>query len=126
MRYGMQRSVKLYHSISEVASLVGVEQHILRYWEQEFRQLKPKKNRAGKRIYRDGDIEWVKCIQYLLHEAKYTAEGARLVLNEINTPDLQSLKTSLSEASSQPSTGQLEEKERLLSELQAVYNLLQS
>jgi hypothetical protein len=47
---------KLYYSISEVAEITGLEAHVLRYWETEFEQLRPKKNRAGNRVYTDRDI----------------------------------------------------------------------
>ena len=71
---------KLYYSISEVADMFGVEPHVLRYWESEFKQLGPKKNRAGRRIYRKSDIATLKRIHFLLKDKKYTIEGARQVL----------------------------------------------
>ncbi|MDX1530299.1 MAG: MerR family transcriptional regulator [Rhodothermales bacterium] len=71
---------KLYYSISEVAEMTGLEPHVLRYWETEFEELQPKKNRAGNRVYTDRDIEMVRRIQHLLREDKYTLEGARQVL----------------------------------------------
>ncbi len=71
---------KLYHSISEVAALADLEAHVLRYWETEFEELAPKKNRAGNRVYVERDIEVVMRIRTLLREDKYTIEGARQVL----------------------------------------------
>ncbi len=71
---------KLYHSISEVAALAELEPHVLRYWETEFEQLHPKKNRAGNRVYTDRDIEMVMRIRHLLRDDKFTIEGARQVL----------------------------------------------
>ena len=71
---------KLYYSISEVATMLDVEPHVLRYWESEFRHLSPKKNRAGRRIYRKSDIRTLQRIHFLLKERKYTIEGARQVL----------------------------------------------
>ena len=68
---------KLYYSIGEVSDLVGQEPHVLRYWEQEFEVLSPRKNRAGRRVYTDKDVEVVKQIRYLLKEEKYTIAGAR-------------------------------------------------
>ncbi len=73
---------KLYYSISEVSRLTGVEQYTLRYWESEFPQLKPSKNRAGNRIYTFQDIELILKIKELLKEKKYTFEGARKILEE--------------------------------------------
>lgn len=71
---------KLYHSISEVAELSELEPHVLRYWETEFEQLQPKKNRAGNRVYTERDIAAVMRIRHLLRDDKYTLEGARQVL----------------------------------------------
>jgi len=71
---------KIYYSISEVAEMVGEEAYVLRFWEKEFSQIKPKKNRAGNRIYQQGDIERVMQIKRLLHEDGYTIEGARSLL----------------------------------------------
>lgn len=68
---------KLYYSISEVGELLDLEPHVLRYWEGEFEQLKPRKNRAGRRAYTDDDIAVARRIQYLLKESKYTIDGAR-------------------------------------------------
>ena len=67
---------KLYYSISEVAKQTGVKPHVLRYWEQEFPSLKPKKNRAGNRVYRSKEIQVVLLVKQLLYEEKYTIEGA--------------------------------------------------
>ena len=72
---------KLYYSISEVASMLGVETHVLRYWETEFRQLRPRKNKAGRRTYKQADIDLLFAIRRLLKEDKYTIEGARQVLD---------------------------------------------
>jgi DNA-binding transcriptional MerR regulator len=71
---------KLYHSISEVAELADLEPHVLRYWESEFEELQPKKNRAGNRVYTERDIASVLRIKHLLRDEKYTLEGARQVL----------------------------------------------
>jgi DNA-binding transcriptional MerR regulator len=71
---------KLYYSIREVSEMTGLKPHVLRYWESEFPDLQPKKNRAGNRAYTEPDIELVRRIQHLVHEEKYTLEGARQVL----------------------------------------------
>jgi DNA-binding transcriptional MerR regulator len=73
---------KLYYSISEVADLTGVKAHVLRYWESEFPDLRPKKNRAGNRSYRDKDIRLVTLIRDLLYKQGFTIQGARLQLKE--------------------------------------------
>ncbi|MGK9369024.1 MerR family transcriptional regulator [Melioribacter sp. Ez-97] len=75
---------KLYYSISEVSKITGLEQYILRYWETEFEQLKPSKNRAGNRIYTNKDIKLILEIKKLLREEKYTIEGAKKILSGLN------------------------------------------
>jgi DNA-binding transcriptional MerR regulator len=71
---------KLYYSISEVSKITEVEQYVLRYWETEFEQLKPQKNRAGNRIYTNKDIQLILQIKSLLRDKKYTIEGARNII----------------------------------------------
>ena len=73
---------KLYYSISEVSTITGLEQYVLRYWESEFPQLKPAKNRAGNRIYTNKDIKLTIHIKKLLRDERYTIEGAKKVLEE--------------------------------------------
>ncbi|MEX2117652.1 MAG: MerR family transcriptional regulator [Bacteroidota bacterium] len=73
---------KLYYSISEVSKITGLEQYVLRYWESEFPELNPQKNRAGNRIYTNKDIKLIIHIKQLLRDEKYTIEGAKKVLEE--------------------------------------------
>lgn len=70
---------KLYYSIGEVGDLLDLEPHVLRYWESEFDELHPRKNRAGRRVYTEDDIAVVRRIQHLLKEEKYTIAGAQQV-----------------------------------------------
>jgi len=81
---------KTYYSISEVCTKTGLEPHVLRYWESEFAQLRPKKNRAGNRAYRDKDIEIIGYIKYLLYEEQYTIPGAKKKLAEARDFDIPS------------------------------------
>ena len=73
---------KLYYSISEVSQVTGLKQYVLRYWETEFSQLKPSKNRAGNRNYRSNDIELIMEIKSLLYDRKFTIKGAKQYLKE--------------------------------------------
>ena len=68
---------KLYYSITEVAELTNVKPHVLRYWETEFKALRPKKNRAGNRTYRSSDIDLIQSIKKLLYDEGYTIAGAK-------------------------------------------------
>ena len=79
---------KLYYSIGEVSKMVGLKSYVLRYWETEFKQLSPPKNRAGNRTYRQKDIDLILKIKDLLHGRKFTIEGARSVVSGKNTPDI--------------------------------------
>ncbi len=68
---------KLYYSISEVSDAADVKPHVLRYWETQFKMLRPKKNRAGNRQYRTRDMNLVLTIRDLLYRHGYTIAGAR-------------------------------------------------
>ena len=72
---------KLYFRIGEVAELVGVEAHVLRYWEQEFK-LRPHRSAAGQRLYRKQDVARFLRVRQLLHEEGFTIAGARKLLQE--------------------------------------------
>lgn len=72
---------KLYFRIGEVADLVGVEAHVLRYWETEFR-LRPARSASGQRLYRKSDLARFLRVRQLLHEEGYTIAGARKLLVE--------------------------------------------
>jgi DNA-binding transcriptional MerR regulator len=82
---------KLYYSISELSELIDEEQHILRYWEKEFEQFKPKKNRSGNRIYSEKDLNIAKIIKMLLRDEKLSLKGAKeklkFIINKQNEPD---------------------------------------
>src|SRR3989442_4966257 len=66
-----------YRSISEVSDLVGVKAHVLRYWETQFSMLRPKKNRAGNRMYRPEEVKLLIQIKDLLYARRFTIEGAK-------------------------------------------------
>ena len=68
---------KRYFTISEVSSLCGVKPHVLRYWEQEFAELRPSKRRGNRRYYVREDVELVRQISILLYEQGFTISGAR-------------------------------------------------
>ncbi len=74
---------KLYYSISDFSKMVDVKQHVLRYWETEFPDLKPGKNKAGNRTYRLREVKIIFLIKRLLYQDKFTVEGARKKLKEI-------------------------------------------
>ncbi len=68
---------KLYFRIGEVASLVGVEPHVLRYWEREFRSIRPTKSAKGQRVYSRRDVENLMRVRELLYQEGFTIAGAK-------------------------------------------------
>ena len=111
---------KLYYSISEVSKITGLKQYVLRYWETEFSQLKPPKNRAGNRTYRKKDIEIVHKIKDLLYKQKFTIDGAR---NQLDA----GLKVSNFEENKDPiNTSEIEPEvfKKIKQELQDILNII--
>jgi DNA-binding transcriptional MerR regulator len=74
--------VKLYYRIGEVSQIVGVEPHVLRYWETEFRSIRPQKSRKGQRIYSRRDVDRLLKVKDLLYTHGFTIAGARKRLRE--------------------------------------------
>jgi DNA-binding transcriptional MerR regulator len=73
---------KLYYRIGEVAGIVGVEPHVLRYWETEFRSVRPQKSAKGQRIYSRRDVETLLKVKDLLYAHRFTIAGARRKLRD--------------------------------------------
>ncbi|MFL5385860.1 MAG: MerR family transcriptional regulator [Longimicrobiaceae bacterium] len=79
----MKRPQREFYAIGEVCDLFGIKPHVLRYWETVFPALNPPKNRSGNRVYRQRDLELIALIQHLVHEERYTIEGARARIEEL-------------------------------------------
>lgn len=75
---------KIYFTIGEVSKLCGLEPHVLRYWEQEFSQLKPSRRRGNRRYYQRKEVLLVRQIRSLLYEQGFTIEGARTQIGNNN------------------------------------------
>ena len=95
---------KRYFTIGEVSDLCDVKPHVLRYWEQEFPQLKPIKRRGNRRYYQRQDVLMIRQIRSLLYEQGYTIGGARLQLTDtqkepgqVSKETLQALRQELEE-----------------------------
>ena len=73
---------KRYFTIGEVSELCGVKPHVLRYWEQEFTQLKPVKRRGNRRYYQHHEVLLIRRIRELLYEQGFTIQGARARLGQ--------------------------------------------
>ena len=116
---------KLYYSISEVSKITGLEQYVLRYWESEFEQLEPAKNRAGNRIYTNRDIKLILHIKKLLREERYTIEGAKQVLQSY-MPELDmGEQLELIGETTQPSSAPKTEENRLRNEMIEIKKFLE-
>ena len=89
---------KLYYRIGEVEEITAVPAYVLRYWESEFKLLRPKKNPAGQRLYRPRDVELVQRIKTLLYEERLTLEGAKKRLLAESRKSNQQLDLGLREA----------------------------
>jgi DNA-binding transcriptional MerR regulator len=74
---------KPFFKIGETARMCGVKPYVLRYWESEFRSIKPQKTRSQQRLYRKRDVELLLRIRHLLYEERFTIEGARTRLREL-------------------------------------------
>jgi DNA-binding transcriptional MerR regulator len=102
---------KRYFTIGEVSELCGVKPHVLRYWEQEFTQLKPVKRRGNRRYYQHHEVLLIRRIRELLYEQGFTISGARARLDQSASID-------------QPATNVLAGKIR--QELQQVLDILRA
>lgn len=76
----MEKSPDAFRTISEVAEEINVPQHVLRFWETKFTQIKPMKRAGGRRYYRPGDVELVRGIRVLLYGEGYTIRGVQRIL----------------------------------------------
>ena len=108
---------KLFFKIGEVAKLTGVEQHVLRYWEDEFDTLQPKKNKSGQRLYEKNNVELIFKIQRLLYLERYTIVGAKQKMRESKRKNSQ-----LSLGFDRESF--LDQKRNIISDLESILELL--
>jgi DNA-binding transcriptional MerR regulator len=78
---------KIYYRIGEVGRITGVKPHVLRYWESEFKEIRPKKSPSLQRLYRKKDLELIMQIKRLLYEEGYTIAGAKGRIKEMAQTD---------------------------------------
>jgi len=117
---------KLYYSISEVSKITEMEQYVLRYWETEFEELKPQKNRAGNRIYTNKDIQIIIQIKSLLREKKYTIEGAKKILADFSSEKIPSETEPTLFDSTSSITSSKKEKPSLKKDLEEIKSFLET
>lgn len=82
MPYKKPKIEKIFYSIGEVADIIGENQSLIRYWENQFDSLKPQKNKRGTRLFKKDDIEMVKLIHHLVKERGLTLKGAQQKLKD--------------------------------------------
>jgi DNA-binding transcriptional MerR regulator len=93
---------KIYFKIGEVSSVVGIPTYVLRFWESEFHQIRPKRAASGQRLYRKKDIELILIIKNLLYHKKFTIAGAKRHIRSItDVPSGASLRLLLDEIHSE-------------------------
>lgn len=97
MPYKEKEIEKQYYTIGEVASMFDVAASLIRFWETEFEQLKPKKNKKGNRQYTKQDIEMLRTVYHLVKERGYTIQGAKEVMKNksVQTKDKMEIIDSL-------------------------------
>jgi len=111
---------KRYFAIGEVSDLCGVKAHVLRYWEQEFPQLKPAKRRGNRRYYQQGDVEMIRRIRSLLYEQGYTIGAARLRLKDAARADIAAVTVDTAVPATVVSSGRQQQLKDIRLELQSL------
>ena len=84
---------KLYFKIGEVAEIIGVKPYVLRYWETEFPEIAPGKSKTNQRLYKRKEVEKILSIRRLLYQEKFTINGARKKLKELEKGEKAEAKT---------------------------------
>lgn len=100
----MEKSPEAFRTISEAAEEMGLPQHVLRFWETKFPQIKPLKRGGGRRYYRPQDIELLKGIRYFLYEEGYTIKGLQKLMKERGARFVSAMPQSLAEVATQSET----------------------
>ncbi len=97
-----RKSASAFRTISEVADLLDVQQHVLRFWETKFSQVRPLKRGGGRRYYRPEDVELLQTIHHLLYTEGYTIKGVQKLLKEQGKNAVVETVTSANDAGAAP------------------------
>jgi DNA-binding transcriptional MerR regulator len=116
---------KAYFRIGEVARILGVKPYVLRYWESEFKAIRPQKSRSQQRLYRRRDVELLLRIKRLLYEEKFTIAGARRKLREEGATDIESNEPPMVEKIAAVSKPSQEFLNRLRVDLEKILKLVE-
>lgn len=98
----MDKAPEAFRTISEVAEELDVPQHVLRFWETRFNQIKPMKRGGGRRYYRPSDVDLLKGIRTLLYGQGYTIRGVQRILREDGMPHVAAIGRGEIDVTSQP------------------------
>ncbi len=124
-----EKSAAAFRTISEVATDLGLPQHVLRFWETKFSQVRPLKRGGGRRYYRPEDVVLLRRIRHLLHDEGYTIRGVQKLLRQDGTRgEATEAPPATGEAPAEPAfdKGKRRELEALLKELESLRDLLRS
>ena len=113
------KSARAFRTISEVAELLKLPQHVLRFWETKFPQIQPMKRGGGRRYYRPEDVDFLQGVRSLLHDDGYTIKGVQKLLRE-NSGKLPEVEVSVAVEAPSSET----ELRSVLADLEAVRSLL--
>jgi DNA-binding transcriptional MerR regulator len=116
---------KAYFRIGEVARILGVKPYVLRYWESEFKAIRPQKSRSQQRLYRRRDVELLVRIKKLLYEERFTIAGARRKLREEGAADIEVSESVASEQRAPTSRPNREFLNRLRTDLEKILKLVE-
>lgn len=123
-----EKSASAFRTISEVADELKVQQHVLRFWESKFSQIKPLKRGGGRRYYRPEDVELLKNIYHLLYQEGYTIKGVQKLLHSTRgnlSGRVSKDAVSVEETAATPSVSKKrDELQSMLSELKSMRNLI--
>ena len=123
-----KKSSSAFRTISEVAAELDLPQHVLRFWESKFLQIRPLKRGGGRRYYRPEDVVLLRRIRYLLYEDGYTIRGVQKLLRQSGAKALADVATP-PDSADQNSTGSLENRaqlEAVLGELESLRDILRA
>jgi DNA-binding transcriptional MerR regulator len=116
---------KAYFRIGEVARILGVKPYVLRYWESEFKAIRPQKSRSQQRLYRRRDVELLVRIKKLLYEERFTIAGARRKLREEGAADIETTESAAPEQRATTSRPNKEFLNRLRTDLEKILKLVE-
>lgn len=120
------KSASAFRTISEVADELDLPQHVLRFWETKFPDIKPMKRGGGRRYYRPDDIETLRRIRELLHDRGYTIKGAQKLLRDGDANAGPKKTTGAGNSATGMDRKQRRELESIAGELESIGNLLKA